>query len=139
MTAEGIAKAIGARKVGAGWMARCPAHDREPSLSICQGEDGKALVRSHAGCEQAKVIAVLRSRGRLWQGSHRRRFGQPSSRPTNRALTRDTERSEAALAIWMPRVPRMARLSKLISPRVVCTFHYCRRCDRVGQEIRGCL
>jgi hypothetical protein len=73
MTAEGIAKALGGRRAGAGWMARCPAHDdREPSLSIRQGEEGKVLVRCHAGCEQAQVIAVLRSRG-LWQGSHPRR------------------------------------------------------------------
>ena len=33
MTAEAIAKALGGRKVGNGWMACCPAHhDREPSL-----------------------------------------------------------------------------------------------------------
>ena len=34
MTAEDVAKALDGRKVGGGWMARCPAHDdREPSLS----------------------------------------------------------------------------------------------------------
>lgn len=32
MSAEAIAKALGGRKAGAPWMARCPAHqDREPS------------------------------------------------------------------------------------------------------------
>jgi hypothetical protein len=51
MTAEGIAKALGGSRTGAGLMARCPAHDdREPSLSIRQGEGDKALVRCHAGC-----------------------------------------------------------------------------------------
>ena len=35
VTAESIAKALGGRKTGGGWMARCPAHhDRQPSLSI---------------------------------------------------------------------------------------------------------
>jgi len=35
MTAEAIAKALGGRKAGGGWTARCPAHDdRTPSLSI---------------------------------------------------------------------------------------------------------
>ena len=39
MKAETIAKALGGRKAGGGWMARCPAHDdREPSLSITDAE-----------------------------------------------------------------------------------------------------
>jgi hypothetical protein len=62
MTAETIAKALGGRKVGQGWTARCPAHDdREPSLSI-RDADGKVLVRCHAGCDQRDVIAALRTR-----------------------------------------------------------------------------
>jgi DNA primase len=66
MTAEDIAKVLSGRRSGTSWMARCPAHnDREPSLSIRQAEDGTVLVRCHAGCEQARVIAALRSRG-LW-------------------------------------------------------------------------
>ena len=60
MTAEAIAKALGVRKVGAAWVARCPAHeDREPSLSIAHGDNGKVLVRCHAGCEQHRVIAAM--------------------------------------------------------------------------------
>jgi hypothetical protein len=40
MTAETIAKALGARKADSGWTARCPAHDdRTPSLSICKAEN----------------------------------------------------------------------------------------------------
>ena len=71
VTAESIAKAPGGRSVGGGWMARCSAHDgQEPSLSIRQAHDGKILVRCHAGCNQAQLIAVPRSRG-LWQDSHR--------------------------------------------------------------------
>ena len=66
MTAETIAKALGGRKAGGGWMARCPAHDdRKPSLSIRDADDGKVLVRCHAGCDQERVIAALRARG-LW-------------------------------------------------------------------------
>jgi hypothetical protein len=66
MSAEAIAKALGGRKAGGGWMAHCPAHDdRQPSLTIRDADNGKVLVRCHAGCEQAKVIATLRSRG-LW-------------------------------------------------------------------------
>ena len=61
MTAETIAKALGGRKAGGGWTARCPAHDdRTPSLSIRDADDGKVLVRCHAGCDQERVIAALR-------------------------------------------------------------------------------
>ena len=64
MTAETIAKALGGRKAGAEWMARCPAHeDREPSLSIKDADGGKVLVRCHAGCDQQKVIPALKARG----------------------------------------------------------------------------
>jgi putative DNA primase/helicase len=82
MTAEAIAKALSGRKVGGGWMARCPAHnDREPSLAIIDAKGGKVLVRCHAGCDQADVIAALRSRG-VWYNDDRRNGphkGEPCS------------------------------------------------------------
>jgi hypothetical protein len=43
-----------------GRMAQCPAHDdHEPSLSINEGEDGRALLHCHAGCELADVLDAL--------------------------------------------------------------------------------
>src|SRR5215831_18443731 len=75
VTAESIAKALDGRKVGGGWMARCPSHDdREPSLSITDSQDGKVLVRCHAGCDQQEVIAALRARG-IWDETGRRQGG----------------------------------------------------------------
>ena len=80
MNAETIATALGGRKAGCGWMARCPTHDdREPSLSIRAADDGKVLVRCHAGCDQERVIATLRSRG-LWMENGPRRFIRPAPR-----------------------------------------------------------
>ena len=39
------------KRNGKGWSARCPAHeDRRPSLSVSEGDDGRALVHCHAGC-----------------------------------------------------------------------------------------
>jgi DNA primase len=64
-----IVRALGGRRSGASWLAKCPAHeDRNPSLSIREGEDGQVLVHCHAGCGQARVIEVLRGRG-LWRES----------------------------------------------------------------------
>jgi len=108
MNAETIAKALGGHKAGCGWMARCPSHDdRSPSLSICDGDDGKVLIRCHAGCDQEKVIATLRSRG-LWPEKGSRRI----TRLAPRSLTKRTEpdrddakRTEAALAIWEGAMP----------------------------------
>lgn len=55
-----LAKLISAKRVGTGWQARCPAHDdRVASLAINEGEDGRALLHCHAGCDTAAVIAAL--------------------------------------------------------------------------------
>ncbi len=100
---EAVARALGGRKVGAAWMARCPAHDdREPSLAITAGRDGKVLVRCHAGCDQRAVIAALRVRG-IWDADVRRPM-RPA-RKLDRSLPAEPDgdaikRTEAALALW---------------------------------------
>jgi len=102
MTADGISKALGGRKVGGGWIARCPAHeDGKPSLSITEAKGGKVLMRCHAGCEQVRVIAVLRSLG-LWNGNSPRRFIRSAPRVAGapRQGRDEAQRSKAALAIW---------------------------------------
>jgi putative DNA primase/helicase len=108
MTAESIARALGGRRAGATWMARCPAHeDRAPSLSISSGRDGKVLVRCHAGCDQHDVIAILRGRG-LWETTGRalgrfarKRQDRVPDEPDADAL----KRSEAAFALWQESRP----------------------------------
>lgn len=48
------------RTAGAGWCCRCPAHDdRNPSLSIHAGDDGRALVNCHAGCTVDAVCGAI--------------------------------------------------------------------------------
>src|SRR5262245_31388130 len=103
MKAKAIAKTLGGRKAGAGWMARCPAHeDREPSLSIADGDNGKVLVRCHAGCEQHRVIAALRGRG-VWDAAEQRPIrllGKADREPPPDPGSDAMRRTEAALAIW---------------------------------------
>jgi putative DNA primase/helicase len=116
MTAEAIAKALGGRCAGATWMARCPVHDdRSPSLSISAGNDGKVLVRCHAGCEQRDLIAALQKRG-LWQTTGR--FLGIARNPRRR-LAEDPDadalkRGSAALAIW--------RASRAVEGTPVATY-----------------
>jgi hypothetical protein len=67
VNSERIVKALGAKRHGRGWLARCPSHnDHNPSLSIIE-RNGKALVKCWAGCAQNEVIAALKARG-LWDG-----------------------------------------------------------------------
>ena len=53
------------KRNGKGWSARCPAHDdRRPSLSVSEGDDGRALVFCQAGCATAEALAI--SPRKLW-------------------------------------------------------------------------
>jgi len=73
MQAEQIAKALGnAKRVGKGWLASCPlpthgqGHgDKNPSLSISDGEDGKPLFKCHSGCDQHQLFHAIRNYGLL--------------------------------------------------------------------------
>jgi CHC2 zinc finger len=50
----------GVKKRGADYQALCPAHDdQDPSLSVSQGEDGRALLKCFAGCKTEDVVAAL--------------------------------------------------------------------------------
>jgi hypothetical protein len=64
LTSEPVARVLsrvqGAKPNGRGWLARCPAHDdRTPSLSIAQGDDGRVLLKCHAGCTHQAIAAAL--------------------------------------------------------------------------------
>ena len=80
VNAKMIARSLGGKRAGCAWMACCPAHDdRQPSLSIRAAGDGKVLVHCHAGCDQRRVIAALRSRG-LWNAMVHPQSSAPMSR-----------------------------------------------------------
>ena len=52
---EGVKKAA-----GGSFVARCPAHeDRQASLSVAEGEDGRVLLKCFAGCETADICAAM--------------------------------------------------------------------------------
>jgi putative DNA primase/helicase len=113
-SAEALAKALGGCRAGRAWQARCPAHDdRHPSLSIALS-DGKILVRCHAGCSQAEVIAALQRSG-LWG---RRRRGAAPNRAVNQAHDSkagersDRQRTEGALRLYFEATPAAGTLVK---------------------------
>lgn len=52
-------KAVGGRGQKQ-WVARCPAHsDKEPSLTISEGHDGKVLMTCFKGCEFNEILRSL--------------------------------------------------------------------------------
>jgi putative DNA primase/helicase len=59
------------RPRGDGYAARCPAHeDREPSLSLTEGDNGRVLLHCHAGCPFEEIIAALGLKAQDVTGQH---------------------------------------------------------------------
>ena len=107
MTAKSIARTLGGRRAGGGWMAHCPAHeDCTPSLSIRDTDGGKVLVYCYAGCGQERVITALRARG-LWPKrplSPRTSVPPKLLCPNGTQPAGDHRRTEDALHIWQASV-----------------------------------
>ena len=58
--AEHLVDRLSAKRNGAGWIAKCPAHDdRQPSLSINEGADGRVLLKCFAGCTTENIVAAI--------------------------------------------------------------------------------
>lgn len=76
------------RRNGNGWVARCPAHeDRNPSLGIAVGEDGRVLLTCYAGCGYRDIVAAIgleerdlfERNGDREAGSHTGRANEPTA------------------------------------------------------------
>lgn len=98
--ASDVARALGGeQKAGGGWTAQCPCHeDKNPSLSISNGKDGKLLVKCRAGCEQSDVIAKLKEMG-LWYAKEPNRPWEKREPPTPAKPSEDGEQE------WLPVAP----------------------------------
>lgn len=77
------------RRSGKGWTAWCPAHiDRERSLSVGVGDDGRVLLKCFAGCT---IEAITRALGLtlsdLFQEPPRRRGREKADIPPEAAAT----------------------------------------------------
>lgn len=96
MRADAVAAALNAKRVGAGWIARCPAHDdRNPSLSIRATADGTAILKCFAGCERSAILDHL-------EGRVVNRRTDPTSGTVSKS---EAERTRLALRIWSECIP----------------------------------
>jgi len=100
-----LAALKGVRRTGDGWSALCPAHeDRNASLSVGVGNDGRALLRCHRGCTLEAICSAigLRVPDLFPQDGHRapgtsRKDGQPRVRGRIIAAYDYTDRDGALL------------------------------------------
>ncbi len=101
MTARAITAALpGGRWHGHYGMARCPCHeDRNPSLSISDGQGGRLLVNCFSGCDPVDILRALNSRG----------LSKPSREPPAPRLHR-RDNGRAALDIWREARPAAGTL-----------------------------
>lgn len=117
--ARDLTAALGGFWHGGYGMARCPAHDdRSPSLSIRDGQDGKLLVRCHACCQQAAVIAALQGRG-LWPSRDHEPGSSRTWSPSPHRARQKGDRDEAS------RIALARRLwQEATDPRAAPVFAY---------------
>jgi hypothetical protein len=55
-----LSRLDGVRRSGSGGSAKCPAHeDGRASLSVGGGEDGRILLKCHAGCSAESIVTAL--------------------------------------------------------------------------------
>ena len=55
-----LSKLPDSKRCGKRWQALCPAHDdRNPSLAVAEGSDGRVLLKCHAGCTVEAICAAL--------------------------------------------------------------------------------
>ncbi len=109
MRAEIIARALDGQRCGAGWTARCPAHDDyNPSLSLRDSRDGKLLVHSHAGCPQATVLSALRAMG-LSNGFDSDAVAAEPARASKQSLN-DATATDRAWRLWFASEPAAGTL-----------------------------
>ena len=75
-----------AKRSGDGWKAKCPVHDdRDPSVSIREGSDGRALLKCHVGCQTNDILAAIDLKPRDLFVS-----GENDSEPSKQTLSRKT-------------------------------------------------
>ena len=76
---EILSRLGGVRPSGQGYTALCPAHDdREPSLSVSEGDDGRILLKCFAGCTVEQIVAALGlTMADLFADGHHRTNGSP--------------------------------------------------------------
>jgi putative DNA primase/helicase len=102
MRANQIGIALKGRRNGSGWLVCCPCPnhgkgrgDRNPSLTVTDGDGDRLLLRCFAGCEFADILDELKHRGLVES-----KLSKPQSIPRHIPKPREPEPDTTALDIW---------------------------------------
>ncbi len=128
------------RKTSRGWTALCPAHpDRNPSLSIAVGKDGRILLYCWSGCTYREIVVAMGfAPSDLSPGRLRPCTPEERRQAAEQARQREQER---ALKAWADKA-----YTKLVPLRRACFLlldtpdsYYCTLmdyCDHVLNELQ---
>jgi putative DNA primase/helicase len=133
MSADVIGKALRGRRTPTGWLVSCPlpSHgkgkgDRNPSLSIRDGDNGQLLLNCFGGCAFEDVLSELRRLGLI--------DDQPRSPavPFRRPVAQAHEPAEAALKIWREaELAEGSPVQEYLERRGILSIPPCIRCGWV--------
>jgi hypothetical protein len=126
----------GVKQRGEGYQAQCPAHDdNEPSLSVAEGEDGRALLKCFAGCETEEIVAALDLEMKdLFERRNGHGGGGPYTPPENESTDQPATLENYAAYVGLP-VEHLMALSleqyyRLGKPAVRMPY-----LDEAGEEV----
>lgn len=115
MNARELTAALGGRWRGASGEARCPAHkDKNPSLSISDGDGGRLLTCCHAGCPPEAVWGALQTRDLVERAEDAPRTNRSRRRRPQRfqPAPGPSPNQDHALDIWRASQPATGSLAE---------------------------
>jgi putative DNA primase/helicase len=102
-----VARFLKARPSGLGWIASCPCPghgrgrgDKNPSLSIAEGDDGGLLLICRAGCSWGDLKPELERRGALAVGGSKLIHARNALTFAGRTAPDKVEANATALRLW---------------------------------------
>ena len=101
--AQSLTTALGGTWLGRYGVALCPAHeDRNPSLSLADGDGGRVLLKCHAGCAYSDIRGALEAGGVDRDTLRSGRNHDPDREARQRAIAEaeNRKRSEQARRLW---------------------------------------
>lgn len=121
---EFLAKLEGVAEDGkGGWMACCPAHDdKNPSMHVNAGDDGRILVKCYAGCTTEDIVAAMGLKMRDLMGEKTRAKARRSDKSGASGKARKGGNVAAEAAVVRPRSAAPAKERDY--GKFVCEYNY---------------
>ncbi len=134
-----LRKLSGVRETKSGWSARCPAHeDRQASLSVGEGDDGRVLLKCHAGCDHKKIVAALGLEERDLFDADAKQTAAPKKSSSSKATSKAFATADEAQKVYERKHGKPNRSWEYRDPVTIQPVGRVLRWDRPGgkKEIR---